>query len=51
MQIRVKAARLLRKLYMIRKVDFALLTVDDLLEKATAAEIEYYYSMICERRR
>lgn len=51
MQIRIMAARLLRKLYTIRKVDFALMTVDDLLEKATAAEIEYYYSMICKRRR
>ncbi len=48
--IRIKAARLLAKLYIMRKFDFMYMTVDDILSKATPAEIDYYYYMICVRR-
>lgn len=46
----VKAARLLARLYSMRKVDFNLFTVEDILAKATPEEISYYYYMICVRR-
>ena len=45
-----KAAELLLRLYIMRRVDFCRITVDDILAKATDAEIDYYYYMICVRR-
>ena len=48
--LRDKAANLLWKLYLMRKVDFISMEVDDILAKATEGEINYYYYMICVRR-
>lgn len=48
--IRIKASRLLAKLYSMRKMDFMEVTVDDILSKALPDEIDYYYYMICVRR-
>ena len=48
MSTREKAAKLLLKLYVIRKRDFALFTVDDILAKATDKEIDYYHHWLCE---
>ena len=50
MSIKEKAAKLLARLYIMRKGDFAGITVDDILSKATEEEIDYYYYMICVRR-
>ena len=43
-----KAAILLCRLYQMRKVDFNLLTVEDILKRATTEQIEFYYYWICE---
>ena len=44
---RIKADRLLRKLYQIRRGDFLMITVDDILAKASEWEIGFYYYYIC----
>lgn len=49
MYLRDKAAVLLGKLYQMRRCEFCLMTVDDILDRATAAEIEFYFTKICER--
>ena len=46
----LKAGRLLFRLYLMRRMDFFHMTVDDILAKATDKEIDYYYYMICVRR-
>jgi hypothetical protein len=48
MSTRDKAACLLGKLYNMRKCDFNPMTVEDILSKATAAEIDFYFYWICE---
>ena len=48
--VRVKAGRLLLRFYLMRRMDFFRMTVDDILAKATDEEINYYYYMICVRR-
>ena len=50
MSTREKAGKLLLKLYLMRKTDFAMVSVDDILAKATDEEIDYYYYFICVRR-
>lgn len=50
MSTREKAGKLLLKLYLMRKIDFAMVSVDDILAKATDEEIDYYYYFICVRR-
>ena len=45
-----KAKKLLLRLYNMRRVDFFRITVDDILAKASDAQIDYYYYMICVRR-
>lgn len=45
---RVKAGRLLLRLYLMRKCDFKLIEVDHILAKATNYEIDFYYYWICE---
>lgn len=51
MSTREKAAMLLYRLYIMRKVEFTPFTVDDILRMATDAEINFYYYWICEVRR
>ena len=43
-----KAELLLRKLYLIWRKAFTFATVDDLLLKASDAQIDYYYHWLCE---
>lgn len=50
MSRRDKAGELLAKLYLMRRMDFFHITVDDILAKATDEEIDYYYYMICVRK-
>lgn len=50
MSTKEKAGELLVKLYLMRRMDFFHITVDDILAKATDKEIDYYYYMICVRR-
>ena len=45
---RVKAGRLLLRLYLMRKCDFIHIEVDYILDKATDYEIDFYYHWICE---
>lgn len=47
MSIQIKAARLLTKLYQMRKLDYIDMTVEDIINKATEQEIDFYYSIIC----
>ena len=47
MSVDVMAARLLSKLYSIRKRDFINMTVEDIKSKATPAEIAFYYKELC----
>lgn len=47
MSIQIKAARLLTKLYQMRKLDYIDMTVEDIINKATPQEIDFYYSIIC----
>jgi len=47
----LKAGRLLLRLYLMRRMDFFHMTVDDILAKATDEEIDYYYYMICVREK
>lgn len=47
MSTRDKASRLLVKLYLMRRVDFLRITVEDILAKATDKEIDFYYYYIC----
>lgn len=51
MSTREKATQLLYRLYLMRKVEFAPFTVDDILRMATDEEINFYYYWICEVRR
>ena len=39
----IKAARILAKLYLMRRMDFNEISVRDITEKATAEDIDYYY--------
>lgn len=48
MSTRDKAACLLGRLYNMRKCDFNPVTVEDILSKATATEIDFYFQWICE---
>lgn len=41
-----KAAYLLAKLYLMRRMDFFSMEVEDIVEKASPAEIGFYYSKI-----
>ena len=50
MSTKEKAGELLVKLYLMRRMNFFHITVDDILAKATDKEIDYYYYMICVRR-
>ena len=50
MSTREKAGKLLLKLYLMRRRDFALISIDDILARATDEEISYYYYMICVRK-
>lgn len=43
MSIEKKAARILAKMYMIRRVDFTMISVRDIIMKATPEQINYYY--------
>ena len=48
MPVRDKATILLGRLYQMRKCDFNPVTVEDILSKATVAEIDFYFQWICE---
>lgn len=50
MSTRDKAGVLLCKLYSMWKRQFTFLTVEDILDKATEKQIDYYYYFICVRR-
>ena len=50
MSTREKAGKLLLKLYLMRRRDFALISIDDILAKASENQIDYYYYMICVRK-
>jgi len=41
-----KAACLLAKLYLIRRVDVSSMEIEDIIAKASPAEIDFYYSKI-----
>ena len=45
---RVKAGRLLLRLYLMRKCDFKNIEVEQILAKATTFEINFYYYWICK---
>lgn len=47
MSTREKAERLLLKLYLLRRCDFARITVEDIMAKASEGKIDYYYYWIC----
>ena len=47
MSTRDKASRLLVKLYLMRRCDFWKVTVEDILAKASASQIDFYYYYIC----
>lgn len=50
MSTREKAEILLYKLYIMRNRDFTELTVEDILSRASEAEINFFYHYICEVR-
>lgn len=45
-----KASWVLFRLYRMRNMDFASITVEDILDKASPREIDFYYHHICEVR-
>lgn len=47
MSIDIMAARLLNKLYQMRKMSFRDMTVEDIKAKATPSEIAFYYNAFC----
>lgn len=47
---RVKAGRLLLRLYLMRRCDFRHIEVEHILDKSTDYEIDFYYHWICEGR-
>jgi hypothetical protein len=51
MSTTIKAARLLAKLYTMWRGDFTLLTLDDMLAKASPEEIDFYYQKILEEQK